>query len=103
MRKAMSKCLYCYKELVDGEVDFHKGCAKKFFGMQNAPELPYSLNDLDTMAAQVIKSQTTLTGVQAKLSLHLGRHEGSRILNSRTLGRLYLQATDPDIQESSRK
>ena len=31
----MSKCLYCYKELTDGEVDFHKGCAKKFFGMQN--------------------------------------------------------------------
>ena len=76
----MSKCLYCYKELVDGEVDFHKGCAKKFFGMQNAPELPYSLNDLDTLAAQVIKSQTTLTGVQAKLSLHLDRHEGSRRL-----------------------
>lgn len=74
----MSKCLYCYKELVDGEVDFHKGCAKKFFGMQNAPELPYSLNDLDTLAAQVIKSQTTLTGVQAKLSLHLDRHENQQ-------------------------
>ena len=65
---------------MDGEVDFHKGCAKKFFGMQNAPELPYSLNDLDILAAQVIKSQTTLTGVQAKLSLHLDRHEGSRRL-----------------------
>lgn len=61
-------------------MDFHKGCAKKFFGMQNAPDLPYSLNDLDALAAQVIKSQTTLTGVQAKLSLHLDRHEGSRRL-----------------------
>ena len=76
----MSKCLYCYKGLADGEVDFHKGCAKKFFGMQNAPDLPYSLNDLDALAAQVIKSQTTLTGVQAKLSLHLDKHEGSRRL-----------------------
>ncbi len=76
----MSKCLYCYKELAEGEMDFHKGCAKKFFGMQNAPDLPYSLNDLDALAAQVIKSQTTLTGVQAKLSLHLDRHEGSRRL-----------------------
>ncbi len=76
----MSRCLYCYKELVDGEVDFHNGCAKKFFGMQYAPELPYSLNDLDALAVQVIKSQTTLTGVQAKLSLHLDRHEGSRRL-----------------------
>lgn len=76
----MSKCLYCYKGLADGEVDFHKGCAKKFFGMQNAPDLPYSLNDLDVLAAQVIKSQTTLTGVQVKLSLHLDKHEGSRRL-----------------------
>ena len=76
----MSRCLYCYNELSGGEVDFHKGCAKKFFGMQQAPELPYSLSDLDYLAAQVIKSQTTLTGVQAKLSLHLDRHEGSRRL-----------------------
>ena len=74
----MSKCLYCYKELADGEVDFHKGCCKKFFGIPEAPELPYSLDELDTLAAQVIQSQTTLTGVQAKLSLHLDRHDGSK-------------------------
>ena len=76
----MSKCLYCYKELADGEVDFHKGCCKKFFGIPEAPELPYSLDELDTLAAQVIRSQTTLTGVQAKLSLHLDRHDGSKRL-----------------------
>ena len=76
----MSKCLYCYKELGESEVDFHKACSKKFFGVPTAPELPYSLDELDTLAAQVIKSQTTLTGVQAKLSLHLDRHEGSKRL-----------------------
>lgn len=76
----MSKCLYCYKELADGEVDFHKRCCKKFFGLPEAPELPYSLDELDTLAAQVIQSQTTLTGVQAKLSLHLDRHDGSKRL-----------------------
>ena len=76
----MSKCLYCYKELGEGEVDFHKRCSKKFFGVPTAPELPYSLDELDSLAAQVIKSQTTLTGVQAKLSLHLDRHEGSKRL-----------------------
>ena len=76
----MSKCLYCYKELADSEVDFHKGCCKKFFGIPEAPELPYSLDELDTLAAQVIQSQTTLTGVQAKLSLHLDRHDGSKRL-----------------------
>ena len=76
----MSKCLYCYKELADGEVDFHKGCCKKFFGIPEVPELPYSLDELDTLAAQVIQSQTTLTGVQAKLSLHIDRHDGSKRL-----------------------
>lgn len=76
----MSKCLYCYKELADGEVDFHKGCCKKFFGIPEAPELPYSLDELDTLAAQVIQSQTTLTGVQAKLSLHLDRLDGLKRL-----------------------
>lgn len=76
----MSKCLYCYKELAEGEVDFHKGCSRKFFGMPEPPELPYSLDELDTLAAQIIQSQTTLTGVQAKLSLHLDRHEGSKRL-----------------------
>ena len=76
----MSKCLYCYKELADGEVDFHKVCCKKFFGIPVVPELPYSLDELDSLAAQVIQSQTTLTGVQAKLSLHLDRHEGSKRL-----------------------
>ncbi|MGN1046622.1 MAG: HipA domain-containing protein [Candidatus Cryptobacteroides sp.] len=76
----MNKCLYCYKELAEGEVDFHKGCSKKFFGTAEAPELPYSLDELDTLAAQVIRAQTTLTGVQEKLSLHLDRHEGSKRL-----------------------
>ena len=85
MKKVMSKCLYCYKELREGEVDFHKACSKKFFGVPTAPELPYSLDELDTLAAQVIKSQTTLTGVQAKLSLHLDRHEGSQTPSYKTL------------------
>ncbi|MGN1219401.1 MAG: HipA domain-containing protein [Candidatus Cryptobacteroides sp.] len=74
----MSKCLYCYKELAEGEVDFHKGCSRKFFGMPEAPVVPYSLDELDALAAQIIQSQTTLTGVQAKLSLHIDRHEGSK-------------------------
>lgn len=39
-------------------MDFHKGCCKKFFGIPEAPELPYSLDELDTLAAQVIQSQT---------------------------------------------
>lgn len=67
----MSRCLFCYKELFDNEIDFHKSCSKKIFGTTIAPELPYSRDNLTELAKQVIRSQTTLTGVQAKLSLDI--------------------------------
>ena len=76
----MSKCLYCYKELEPGEVDFHKSCCRKFFGTTTAPALDYSRKEMDELAAQVIKSQTTLTGVQPKLSLNLDKHKDSQKL-----------------------
>ncbi len=80
MMKLMSKCLYCYKELASGEVDFHKECAKKFFGTTEAPALNYTRDEMDELAEKIIQSQTTLTGVQPKLSLHLDKHRDSRKL-----------------------
>ena len=76
----MSKCLFCYKELGPGEVDFHKSCCRKFFGTTTAPALDYTREEMDELAAQVIKSQTTLTGVQPKLSLNLDKHKDSHKL-----------------------
>jgi len=77
----MSKCAcYPYRELAPGEVDFHKECAKKFFGTSEAPSLDYSRDEMDALAGQIIQSQTTLTGVQPKLSLHLDKHRNSRKL-----------------------
>lgn len=72
----MCKCLYCYKELEKGQRDFHPQCARKFFGMREAPLLEYRHEDLDQLAEQVIRAQTSLTGVQPKLSLNLNKHEG---------------------------
>lgn len=72
----MCKCLYCYKSLEEGQKDFHPGCARKFFGTTEAPLLEYRREDLDNLAAQVIQAQTSLTGVQAKLSLNLHKHKG---------------------------
>ena len=69
----MAKCLYCYKELGEGERDFHKACSKKIFGTSSVPELPYTRENLTDLAKQVIRSQTTLTGVQAKLSLDINK------------------------------
>lgn len=67
----MAKCLYCYKELTGGEKDMHKSCSRKIFGTPTVPELPYTRDNLTDLAKAVIRSQTTLTGVQAKLSLDI--------------------------------
>lgn len=69
----MAKCLYCYKELNDGELDFHKSCSKKIFGTTIVPDLSYTRDNLNDLAKQLIRSQTTLTGVQAKLSLDINK------------------------------
>lgn len=67
----MSNCLFCYKPLAANELDFHTSCSKKIYGQPNPPALPYSEEDLETLAKEVIQSQTAVTGVQAKLSLHI--------------------------------
>lgn len=71
----MTKCLFCYKQLEKGEKDFHKACSKKIFGTPYAPVLPYTRENLSELAKEVIRSQTTLTGVQAKLSLDINKGE----------------------------
>ena len=73
----MCKCLYCYQELEEGQKDFHPRCARKFFGTRDVPLLEYRHEDLDRLAEQIIRAQTSLTGVQPKLSLNLNKHEGS--------------------------
>lgn len=72
----MCKCLYCYQELEEGQKDFHPQCARKFFGTKEVPLLEYRHEDLDLLAEQIIRAQTSLTGVQPKLSLNLSKHEG---------------------------
>lgn len=67
----MSKCLYCYQPLAASELDFHASCSKKIFGQPIPPILPYSEEDLESLAKEVIQRQTAVTGVQAKLSLHI--------------------------------
>lgn len=58
----------------------HPACAMKFFGTSAVPSLDYTTGQLDELAKQIIQEQTSLTGVQPKLSLHLNEHEGSRRL-----------------------
>jgi serine/threonine-protein kinase HipA len=67
----MTKCLFCYLPLSENELDYHGSCSKKIFGQVMPPALPYSEADLEPLAKEVIQSQTAVTGVQAKLSLHI--------------------------------
>lgn len=67
----MRNCLFCYQPLAENEQDFHATCSKKIFGQPTPPALPYSEEDLKPLAREVIQRQTAVTGVQAKLSLHI--------------------------------
>ncbi len=75
----MRKCLYCYQDIT-GEADdsrlsgdFHPACARKFFGSETVPILPYTRANMSELARQVISSSASVTGVQAKMSLDVNR------------------------------
>lgn len=90
----MERCLYCYKPLKPGQTDFHPACARKLFGKKDAPMLPYTRAEIADLAKQVIRAQTTLTGVQAKLSLDInpgGRNEPARFTIVGLWGRFILK------------
>lgn len=65
------RCLYCYKELENGEIDFHLPCSRKMFGKSSAPSLPYTEEQMLELGKKVVRSQVAVTGVQPKLSLDI--------------------------------
>lgn len=84
-----TRCLYCYQILTGaeqnlpaGKAGFHESCSKKIFGSAIPPELPYTEDDMLTLAEQVVKSQKTVTGVQPKLSLGIQKMKTGEV-NSR--------------------
>ena len=71
------KCLFCYKPLKEGEIDYPKACARKIFESTTVPVLPYTRANIKELAREIITASTTVTGVQAKLSLDISRgHAG---------------------------
>ena len=57
----------------DGEVDYHPGCARKIFESTVVPDLPYTRENIKELAREIVTASTTVTGVQAKLSLDIAR------------------------------
>lgn len=71
------KCLFCYKPLKEGEIDYHKACTRKIFESTTVPMLPYTRANIKELAREIVTASTTVTGVQAKLSLDISRgHAG---------------------------
>lgn len=62
--------------LTNEDIDFHPRCAKKIFGSTTVSILPYKKNEITSLAEQIVHSQTTLPGVQAKLSLDIEKSKG---------------------------
>lgn len=83
------KCLYCYELLQDSKSDFHEACNKRFFGQLKTPQLAYNLENLQSLATQIVQSQMAVTGVQAKVSLSLHRKEDKNIVKKLTIVGLY--------------
>jgi len=65
----MSNCLFCYQALKEDEIDFHPKCSKKIFGTATAPSLNYTLEEMETLAKEIIETSISVPGVQPKLSL----------------------------------
>ncbi|HXD91932.1 MAG TPA: HipA domain-containing protein [Bacteroidia bacterium] len=70
----INRCLYCYKELSEGEIDFHPKCSKVFFGTAIPPSLSLTVDELNNLAKEIIKRSVTIPGVQPKLSLSLTKN-----------------------------
>lgn len=74
----MNKCLSCYKELSENEIDFHSKCAKKIFGKQTLPQIDFDNKQIEELAKKIINKSIALTGVQPKLSLSLVNEENKQ-------------------------
>ncbi len=101
----MRRCLYCYEPLGEGRSEFHGTCSGKIFGSPNSPELPYTEDQMLNLAEEVIKSQTSVTGVQPKLSLHLEKlskkGRPTAVYHSWSMGWIHFKTTGKTIQMSS--
>lgn len=65
-----NKCLYCYA-LLEDETDFHKKCSIEFFGTTTPPIIPYTIDQMDELAKNIVERSIAVPGAQPKLSMSL--------------------------------
>ena len=73
--RIINRCLCCYKELdnTNAKQLYHPSCALKLFGRKQAPILPYTRDNIEDLALQILEQNTSITGVQPKISLDINR------------------------------
>lgn len=74
-------CHICLKSMAREQGLYHDACCKSLFGSGQPPKMPYTWEQLNGLAEQIVRANVTVPGVQAKLSLHLDkgrRRQGSR-------------------------
>jgi len=67
------RCQICLRPLEDSSELYHPACCQKLFGSRRPPVFPYTWQDLNALAEQVVRQHVTVPGVQPKLLLHLER------------------------------
>ena len=84
LKQMKNKCLYCYQEL-DRGLDFHENCSNYFFGTRLAPQIGYSLNQINELAKEVIERSISVPGVQPKLSMSFLSNPKNNVENRLTI------------------
>lgn len=75
------RCRICLHVLGDQEKDSHSACCRKLYGGTQPPQVPYTWEELNSLAEKIVRSHVAIPGVQPKLSVHLERgsaREGGR-------------------------
>ncbi|MCU0404719.1 MAG: HipA domain-containing protein [Chitinophagaceae bacterium] len=101
----MHKCLYCYKELGEHQIDYHPKCVKAFYGTKYPPVLPYRLDEMEKLAKEAAELSITVPGVQPKLSLGWIKtalengHQGRLTIMDALEGQYILKPQNPDYPQ----
>ena len=67
----MNRCMVCCEPLAAGEESYHPACSRRLFGNRTPARVPYSWDELNALAENIVQRHVAVPGVQPKLSLHL--------------------------------
>ena len=80
-----NRCLFCGRILNntdETQFSWHSNCIKKFFGSALFPNSALLEKDLEYLAVEELKNNTSLSGVQRKLSVGISKDKTLRRLQT---------------------